>query len=127
MTVSLDDVLAELSDESRANVEAGAERIYDEYLTLQELRKAKQVTQQELSRRLNKRQSTIAQMEKRSDLMISTLRDYIEGLGGKLTLQVELPGHAIVILNGLGDTDDTFPQGFSKSRGRVPQDIDLHE
>jgi DNA-binding XRE family transcriptional regulator len=106
MTVSLDDVLAGLSDENRAKVEAGAERIYDEYLTLQELRKAKQVTQQELSRRLNKRQSTIAQMEKRSDLMISTLRDYIEGLGGKLTLQVELPGHAPVTLNGLGDTEE---------------------
>lgn len=106
MTVSLDDVLAELSDENRAKVEAGAERIYDEYLTLQELRKAKQVTQQELSRRLNKRQSTIAQMEKRSDLMISTLRDYIEGLGGQLTLQVELPGHAPVTLNGLGDTEE---------------------
>lgn len=108
MTVSLDDVLAGLSDENRAKVEAEicAERIYDEYLTLQELRKAKQVTQQELSRRLNKRQSTIAQMEKRSDLMISTLRDYIEGLGGKLTLQVELPGHGPVTLNGLGDTEE---------------------
>ena len=34
MTVSLDDVLAGLSDENRAKVEAGAERIYDEYLTL---------------------------------------------------------------------------------------------
>ncbi|MRU17073.1 helix-turn-helix transcriptional regulator [Roseovarius sp. A21] len=105
MTISLDDVLAELSDENRAKVEDGAERIYAEYLSLQELRKAKKVTQVELSRILNKRQSSIAQLEQRSDLMISTLRAYIEGLGGKLTLQVEMPGHTPITLNGLGDTE----------------------
>ena len=106
MTVSLDQVMAELDDEGRAEVEAGAERIYNEYLTLQELRKVKNMTQIELSRRLNKKQSSIAQLEKRSDLLLSTLRGYVEAVGGKLTLQVELPGHAPVTLNGLGDTEE---------------------
>lgn len=117
MTISLDNVLAELSDENRAKVEEGAERIYDEYLTLQELRKAKKMTQVELSRILNKRQSSIAQLEQRSDLMISTLRGYIEGLGGKLTLQVEMPGHVPVTLNGLGDTEE--PGGRAEEMQRA--------
>jgi hypothetical protein len=49
MTISLDDVLAELSDGDRAKVEAGAERIHAEYLALQERREAKEVTQVKLS------------------------------------------------------------------------------
>ncbi|WP_323035907.1 helix-turn-helix transcriptional regulator [Pararhodobacter sp.] len=44
------------------------------------MRKAKQMTRQELSRRLNKKQSTIARMEKRRDIMIPTLRGDFEGL-----------------------------------------------
>ncbi|KKM27205.1 hypothetical protein LCGC14_1577060 [marine sediment metagenome] len=45
-------------------------------------------------------------MEKRSDLLLSTLRPYVKVVGGKLTLQVELPGHARVTLNGMGDTEE---------------------
>lgn len=59
MPVSSDQVLAELHDKGRAEVEAGAEGIYNEYLTLQELRKVKKMTQMELFRRLNKKQKIL--------------------------------------------------------------------
>lgn len=45
-------------------------------------------------------------MEKRSDLLLSTLRRYVKIVGDKLTLQVELLGHAPVTLNGMGDTEE---------------------
>lgn len=59
MPVSSDQVLAELHDKGRAEVDVGAEGIYNEYLTLQELRKVKKMTQMELSRRLNKKRKTL--------------------------------------------------------------------
>lgn len=55
-------------------------------------------------------------MEKRSDLMISTLRGYVEALGGKLSLQVEFPGHRPVHLQGLGDLDEP-PARAARSGG----------
>ena len=45
-------------------------------------------------------------MEKRSDLMISTLRGYIEGMGGTLKLVVEFPDRAPVQIGGIGELDD---------------------
>ena len=45
-------------------------------------------------------------MEKRSDLMISTLRGYIEGMGGTLKLVVEFPDRAPVQTGGIGELGD---------------------
>lgn len=53
---------------------------------------------------------TVAQMEKRSDLMISTLRSYIEAMGGKLNLTVEFPGRVPTQIAGLGDLADESPE-----------------
>lgn len=101
MTTSLEDALREFSPAVRAEIQAEAERIYSEAMTLQALRKAREMTQVALSERLGKRQSTIAQIEKRSDLLISTIREYVEALGGTLSLQVQFPGHEPVTLKGL--------------------------
>ncbi len=101
--VTLKDKMALLSQERRAKIEAEADRLQDEYLTLQALRKAMALTQAQLAEALGYRQATIAQMEKRSDLMLSTLRRYVEAMGGRLDLIVEFPNHAPVHLLGLGE------------------------
>lgn len=106
MVVPLSEVLAKLPPDRRARIEAGAERLMQEYLTIQELRKAKRLTQTQLAETLGIRQATVAQMEKRTDLLLSTLRSYVEAMGGKLTLSVEFPGHPAVQLTGLGDTEE---------------------
>ena len=108
MVKSLNDKLNELPKARRERIAAEAERMHSEYLTLQELRKAKKLTQTQLAETLNIRQATIAQMEKRSDLMLSTLRSYVEAMGGKLSLMVEFPDHKPVALEGFGDTE-TLP------------------
>ena len=84
---------------------AEADRLHAEYLTLQEIRKAKELTQTQLAEMLGIRQATVAQMEKRSDLMLSTLRSYIEAMGGKLNLMVEFPDRPPVSLDGLSNPD----------------------
>ena len=106
MGKSLSEKLDELPGDRRDRVLAEAERLHAEYMTLQELRKAKELTQVQLAEVLNIRQSTIAQIEKRSDLMLSTLRSYVEAMGGTLNLMVEFPDRPAVALEGFGDTEE---------------------
>ena len=93
----------------QARVDAETERLHDDHKTLRELRKARDLTQVEIARALNIRQASVAQMEKRSDLMISTLRGYIEGMGGTLKLVVEFPDRAPVQIGGIGELGETAP------------------
>lgn len=109
MGISLKDKMAQLSPERQARISDEADLLHAEYLTLQELRKAKDLTQVQIAELLNIRQASVAQMEKRSDLMLSTLRSYVEAMGGKLRLLVEFPDHAPVSLDGLGDTEEPAP------------------
>lgn len=55
------------------------------------------MTQLAPSKKLGKQQATIAEMENRSGLMISTLRGYVEALGARLSLQGEFPDTALCI------------------------------
>jgi transcriptional regulator with XRE-family HTH domain len=103
---TLKDKMAQLTPERRARIQAEADRLHAEYQTLKELRKARELTQVQLAASLGIRQATIAQLEKRSDLMISTLRSYVEAMGGRLRLTVEFPDKAPVALEGFGDAEE---------------------
>jgi len=103
---TLNQKLDEFPEARRERILAEVDRLQAEYLTIQELRKARRLTQAQLAEVLNIRQATVAQMERRSDLMLSTLRRHVEAMGGKLTLTVEFPDRAPVSLEGLGDTEE---------------------
>jgi transcriptional regulator with XRE-family HTH domain len=117
MARTLKDKLATLPDERRARIEAEADRLQAEYRTLKELRKARELTQVQLAEALGIRQATVAQMEKRSDLLLSTLRGYVEAMGGELKLVVEFPDKPAVSLEGLGDADE--PPRLGKKIGET--------
>ncbi len=104
MVKTLNEKLSELPAARRERILSETDRLHAKYLTLQELRKAMELTQEQLAEMLDIRQATIAQTEKRKDLMISTLRSYVEAMGGKLSLTVEIPGRKSVSLVGFGDT-----------------------
>lgn len=110
MGTPLSKKMAQLSPERQKRISATAEQLHGEYLTLKELRKAKALTQIQLAQTLGIRQASVAQMEKRTDLMISTVRSYVEAMGGKLKLSVEFPDHMAVSLEGLGDTEEPSPR-----------------
>lgn len=103
---TLKDKLATLEPARRANIEAEADRLHTEYLTLQQLRKAKDLTQVQLAETLGIQQATVAKYERQSDLLLSTLSSYVQAMGGSLKLIVEFPGKEPVALNGLGDTEE---------------------
>ena len=50
---------------------------------------------------------TVRRIEKRADLYLSTLRSYVEGVGGELTLMVKFPDRPPVILTGFGENADS--------------------
>ncbi|MEL6364983.1 MAG: transcriptional regulator [Pseudomonadota bacterium] len=109
--VPLDELSARLSPEAQARSEAEGQRLIEEFRTLQDLRKARHQTQVELARKLGQGQVSISRLEKRTDLLLSTLRNYVGAMGGKLSLVVEFPDRDPVVLEGLGGDDD--PSGVT--------------
>lgn len=99
MATSLEDMLDRLPAKRRKKIEREAAQLAAEYLTLQQLRKAQAITQVELAERLGVRQATIAQMEKRSDMLLSTLRNTVRAMGGDLKVTVEFPDKEPVVLD----------------------------
>jgi DNA-binding XRE family transcriptional regulator len=101
MSVPLKKVLARMSPRMRAAAEAEAARLVAEELTLRDLRKARRMTQDKLATELGIRQESISNLEKRSDMLLSTLREYIAALGGELELLVKFPDRPPVVLRKL--------------------------
>lgn len=95
-----------LPEERKQRIEARAAQLKEEYLTLQELRKSAGLTQENVSKQLDIPQSNISRIEKSSDMLLSTLRSYVEAVGGKLNLTVELPNKPPITLTGLADLLD---------------------
>ena len=60
-------------------------------------------TQTALARNMGVAQATIAQLEQRNDIHVSTLRKYVEALGGTLSIIADMPGQGPVPPTGLGD------------------------
>lgn len=86
MGPTLDDMLAELPATQRAAVNRRAKALIAEELSLRDLRKALNLTQEQVAKRLAKGQEVVSRLEQRSDLLISTVRDYVRSLGGELEL-----------------------------------------
>ncbi len=109
MPTTLTEKMARLPPGRRSRIEAETDRLHREYLTLRQLREARRLTQARLAETLGIRQASVARMERRGDLMISTLRNYVEAMGGRLELTVAFPGRPAVRLRGLGDADEPAP------------------
>ena len=67
-------------------------------LELAELRSARGVTQVELARRLGRRQGSVSELERRDDGFVSSLREYVEALGGRLEVSAVFDGEPPVPL-----------------------------
>jgi transcriptional regulator with XRE-family HTH domain len=102
MPVTLDEILAEMSPERRARIDQLAAEMRAE-MNLREVRRLRKLTQARLSKKLKIGQEGVSRIEKRTDLYLSTLRSFVEGVGGKLWLLVEFPDRPPVFLAGLGE------------------------
>lgn len=96
MARSLDAVIAALPAEEQAAIAQETARLIAEELTLRELRKARAVSQRTVGAALNVNQAAVSKIERRADMYISTLRAYIEAMGGELDIIARFPDHAPV-------------------------------
>jgi transcriptional regulator with XRE-family HTH domain len=103
MSRNVNDIISKLSPTQRKRVETRAAQLIAEEMTLQQLRQACKLTQQKVAKSLRIGQEGVSKIEKRSDLLISTLRDFVQAMGGHLSLVVEFPDRQPVILSGIAE------------------------
>jgi hypothetical protein len=119
MAILADDVLRKLPEDEQRAIAARARELMAEYLTLQDLRKARALTQERMAALLGIKQENVSRLEKRSDLLLSTLSSYVAAMGGRLRLVAEFPDRPPVVLSGLSDEADEDPPRRSGRKGRV--------
>jgi len=106
---SLAQMKAKLTSAQRAAVAKRARALELEEMSLADLRKAQNLTQAEVAKKLGIKQATVSEVESRSDLYMSTLRKHIEALGGALKLTAVFPNRPPVSLSGLSESEKKLP------------------
>ena len=88
---TLDELMATLPAERQATIKEKAQELALEY-ELSKIREDLEFSQQELAKALGISQPAVAQMEQRgNEIKLATLKRYIETMGGKLSLTVQMP------------------------------------
>ncbi len=104
---SIDSIITSLPKARRDKIEAKAAQMAREMIdhadSLAEIRKAMSKTQSEVARELGVGQVAVAQMEKRSDLLLSTLQRYVRAAGAELSVVIRTKQGAEIVLQSLGD------------------------
>jgi len=98
MAKKFSELRSRMSPESQARAEAKAQAMLTE-MPLNELRQARGLSQKMLAEILHVQQPSIAKLEKRTDMYLSTLRSHIEAMGGQLELVARFPDGAVKISN----------------------------
>lgn len=122
MGVSLDEMLARLPENRRSTVEARANELIAEEMTLRDLRKAREQTQAAVAAKLHMNQENVSRLEKRADMLLSTMADYVNALGGRLRLVAEFEGRAPVHLTAFAsmasEEQQAKPSGTRSAAGK---------
>jgi len=113
---TLEQKLKEISPKRQEKIKARTRELVAREMSLRELRHAVNKTQKTLARTLNMGQDGVSRLEKRSDLLLSTLRNYVEAVGGSLTLVAQFPDQEPIAIGGLGDIVTPKENGNAKRR-----------
>jgi transcriptional regulator with XRE-family HTH domain len=108
MSVNIRDKIRTLTSIQRKKVAARAAELMAEEMSLRDLRKARKLTQARVAKTLGITQDSVSRLEKRSDLLLSTLRKTVRAMGGEVRIVAEFPDRAPVVLSDL--TQDNPPR-----------------
>lgn len=89
-----------LSPARRKKINARAATLIAEEMSLCDLRQAQKLTQGAIAETLGIGQDGVSRLERRTDLMLSTLRGYVEAMGGRLSIVAKFPDRDPVIVSG---------------------------
>jgi DNA-binding transcriptional regulator YiaG len=95
--------LKKLSSTRSKKVHQRAKELIAEEMTIRDLRKALLLTQADMCSKLHMKQEAVSRLERRSDLLLSTLVSYIKALGGELFLTAKFPNRPAVKIGGFAD------------------------
>jgi hypothetical protein len=118
---SLKGKMAEFSEARRQKIEARAAELAAEEMSLRDLRRAHRLTQARVGKALKIGQDGVSRLEQRSDLLISTLRNYVAAMGGDLQLVARFPDRPAVAVTGLAGIetkDDRIEKRVTRRRAR---------
>ena len=96
MTKSFKNLKQKMSAKARQQASKKTQAMLEE-MALQELRQARHMSQEHLAEVLATKQANVSRMERRADMYISTLRSYIEAMGGKLHIVAHFPEGDVTI------------------------------
>ncbi len=88
----------DFTPERRARLAAKAAELR-ETMTLEELRKARSLSQEEMAATLDVGQPAVARLEKRTDMHVSNLRRYVEALGRTVEITARFPDASVALTN----------------------------
>jgi DNA-binding XRE family transcriptional regulator len=101
MATNIEDIIKTFPIARQRKIAKRAAELMAEEMTRQELRRASEITQVKMAKKLGIAQKQISKIEKETDMHISTLRRSIEAMGGKLSLVAEFPDRKPVKLSGI--------------------------
>ena len=93
---SFEELRGRMTPEARAEARAEALRLGDQ-MDLAQVRRAMRLSQEELGQVLQIGQGSVAKLEKRTDMYVSTLRRFIEAMGGELEIVARFSDHTVQI------------------------------
>jgi transcriptional regulator with XRE-family HTH domain len=100
---TLSEFIGSLPEEDQRRIEEQFQKLKQEVESLKELRRAAGKAQAEIAAALKIKQPSVSKIERQADMYISTLRSYVEAIGGELELTVRLPRRPPLRLRQLGD------------------------
>src|SRR5580698_5597879 len=102
MPRTTDQIIAEMPAARRQRIDARYRALKQEVESLSQLRQLAGKAQADVATALKIRQPSVSKIEKQTDMYLSTLRGYVQAIGGELELVVRLPAHPTLHLHRLG-------------------------
>jgi len=97
MGIRSDDFVAKLPEDQQHAIKTRAAELIAEEATLRQVREARERSQVEMAKLLRINQAGVSKLERRTDMYLSTLRSFIEAMGGKLEIIARFPDQAVRI------------------------------
>jgi transcriptional regulator with XRE-family HTH domain len=113
---NLNQVIADLPPSRQARIDARYREMKDEVEGLRELRQVAGKAQADIATALKIKQPSVSKIERQTDMYLSTLRSYVQAIGGELDLIVRLPKHRALRLQHLSDAFKPAPKPRAASR-----------
>jgi transcriptional regulator with XRE-family HTH domain len=115
MAKTLSEVMKGLPKARRQRIEAETAREVAEIMSLRDVRKAFHKSQESVAKALDMEQESVSRIERRADLLLSTMRKYVAAMGGDLKLIAEFPDRPPIQIDTLGalserETTDGVPK-----------------